>query len=148
VSIKLSPNEQKIIDYLKANPGKNKTTKVADNTGINKKSFGRYAKKLSEKGLITREYRMEGSVRYWELEIAKQKEKEPEKKVPKSIVIPDEIIPARTKIFADRKKDKIQLANQISKKLINDAKLPKNQQKILMEKYRSIDKDLDLYITR
>jgi len=83
-----------------------------------------------------------------EFEEQEQEEIKPEKKKPKTIMIPDEIIPARTKIFADRKKDKIQLANQISKKLINDAKLPKNQQKILMEKYRSIDKDLDLYITR
>jgi len=73
MSVKLSPNEQKIIDYLKVNPGKNKTTKVADSTGINRKSFGRYAKRLAEKELITREYRMEKSVRYWLLEIAKPK---------------------------------------------------------------------------
>jgi len=75
MSVKLSPNEQKIIDYLKVNPGKNKTTKVADSTGINRKSFGRYAKRLAEKELITREYRMEKSVRYWLLEIAKPKPK-------------------------------------------------------------------------
>jgi len=48
----------------------------------------------------------------------------------------------KKKIVADRTKGKTQLANQINKKLINDAKLPKNKQQILIEKYRSILNDL------
>ena len=72
MSIKLTPNEQKIIDYLEEN-GKSDTTPVADGTGINRKSISRYCQNLAKKGLITREYRMEGSVRYWELEIVESK---------------------------------------------------------------------------
>lgn len=69
---KLTPNEWKIYKYLKEF-GKSDTTPVANGTGINRKSIGRYAQSLSMKGLITRQYRMEKSVRYWELEIAESK---------------------------------------------------------------------------
>lgn len=79
MSIKLTPNEQKIIDYLEKF-GKSDTTPVADGTGINRKSIGRYAQSLAKKGLITREYRMEKSIRYWELEIAESKP-EPKKDI-------------------------------------------------------------------
>lgn len=48
----------------------------------------------------------------------------------------------KKKIVADRTKGKAQLANQIHKLFINDTKLPKNQQQILIEKYRSTLNDL------
>jgi len=48
----------------------------------------------------------------------------------------------KKKIVADRTKGKAQLAKQINKLLINDTKLPKNQQQILIEKYRSTLNDL------
>lgn len=83
-----------------------------------------------------------------EFEEEKQEEIKPKKIVSKSIMTPEAIERPKIKILADRKKNKIQLANKIHKLLINDAKLPKNQQKILMEKYRSTIKDLELYVTR
>ena len=83
--MKLTPNEQKIIDYLERN-GKSDTTPVADGTGINRKSIGRYAQSLAKKGLITREYRMEGSVRYWELEMLESKP-EPKRKYEAEVYI-------------------------------------------------------------
>ncbi len=70
----------------------------------------------------------------------------------KKIIIQDEIeIPKKLKakvVLADRTKNKFQLAKEIYKDLIDDAKLPKNQQKILIEKYRSTKNDLELYKNR
>jgi len=56
----------------------------------------------------------------------------------------------KTKVVltADRTKNKFKLAKQIHKLLINNAKRPKYQQKILIEKYRSTFKDLELYENR
>jgi len=48
----------------------------------------------------------------------------------------------KKKIVADRTKGKAQLAKQINKLLIDDTKRPKNQQQILIEKYRSTLNDL------
>lgn len=70
----------------------------------------------------------------------------------KNIDLQEEIeIPKRPKIkvvLGDRTRNKFQLANKIYKLLRNDAKLPKNQQKILIEKYRSTFNDLELYKNR
>jgi len=51
-------------------------------------------------------------------------------------------------VLTDKTKNKFQLANQIHKLLINDAKRPKYQQKILIEIYRSTFNDLKLYENR
>lgn len=72
---------------------------------------------------------------------------------PKGFDLQEEIeIPKKPKtkvvLTADRTRNKFQIANKITKLLINDAKLPKNQQKILIEKYRSTLKDLELYKNR
>lgn len=48
----------------------------------------------------------------------------------------------KKKIVADRIKNKTQLAKQIHKLFIDDTKRPKNQQKIVIEKYRSTLNDL------
>lgn len=82
-----------------------------------------------------------------------QKKEEPKEIVQEPIIAHDEIIPAvtkkkRIKVLADRKKNKFQIADRIHKLLVNDAKRSKAQQKILMEKYRSTLKDLELYETR
>lgn len=82
-----------------------------------------------------------------------KKKVEPTIQEEKKIIVQEEIeIPKKLKakvvLTADRTRNKFQLANQIYKKLINDAKRPKYQQKILIEKYRSTFKDLELYENR
>lgn len=111
-SIKLSPNEQKIIDFLKDHPGKHETSYVAEKTGINPKSIGRYAKQLAKKRFITREYRMKGSVRYWDLEFQTLTPIEKPKPQPKSEIKP-RVSNEYYSAFSDKDIDLVKIAVKV-----------------------------------